>query len=46
VDTSEWTVETIDEQVAEVRGMYLRALGQDKPEKPKMVPRVVGSDTE
>jgi putative phosphoserine phosphatase/1-acylglycerol-3-phosphate O-acyltransferase len=46
VDTSEWTVETIDEHVAEVRGMYLRALGQDKPAKPKMVPRVVGSDTE
>jgi putative phosphoserine phosphatase/1-acylglycerol-3-phosphate O-acyltransferase len=45
VDTSEWTVETIDEHVAEVRGMYLRALGQDKPAKPKMVPRVVGSDT-
>ena len=46
VDTSEWTVETIDEHVAEVRGMYLRALGQDKPARPKMVPRVVGSDTE
>jgi len=46
VDTSEWTVETIDEHVAEVRGMYLRALGQDKPAKPKMVPRVVGGDTE
>ena len=46
VDTSEWTVETIDAHVAEVRGMYLRALGQDKPAKPTMVPRVVGSDTE
>ncbi len=46
IDTSEWTVETIDEHVAEVRGMYLRELGQDEPAKPKMVPRVVGSDTE
>jgi len=46
IDTGEWTVETIDEHVAEVRGMYLRALGQDKPARPKMVPRVVGSDTE
>jgi putative phosphoserine phosphatase/1-acylglycerol-3-phosphate O-acyltransferase len=46
MDTSEWSVETIDEHVAEVRGMYLRALGQDKPAKPKMVPRVVGGDTE
>ena len=46
MDTSEWSVETIDEHVAEVRGMYLRALGQDKPAKPKMGPRVVGGDTE
>jgi len=46
IDTSEWTVETIDEHDAEVRGMYLRELGQDEPAKPKMVPRVVGSDTE
>ena len=46
VETSAWSVETINEHVAEVRGMYLRALRQDKAEKPKSVPRVVGGDTE
>ncbi|MGB5630864.1 MAG: HAD-IB family hydrolase [Woeseiaceae bacterium] len=45
VDTSKWSVETIEEHIADVRGMYLRALGQDKPAKPKTVPRLVGSDT-
>lgn len=29
VDTSTWSAETIDEHVAEVRGMYLAALGQE-----------------
>ncbi len=28
VDTSKWTVETIDEHVFDVRGMFLKALGQ------------------
>lgn len=46
VETSDWSVETISEHVAEVRGMYLRALGQDKAAKPKAVSRVVGGDTE
>jgi putative phosphoserine phosphatase/1-acylglycerol-3-phosphate O-acyltransferase len=46
VDTSDWSVETINEHVAEVRDMYLRALRQDKATKPKAVPRVVGGDTE
>jgi putative phosphoserine phosphatase/1-acylglycerol-3-phosphate O-acyltransferase len=46
IETSEWSVETIDKHVAEVRGMYLRALGQAKTAKPKAVSRVVGGDTE
>ena len=29
VDTSEWSADTIDEHVASVRNMYLKALGQD-----------------
>ncbi|MEP5766650.1 MAG: HAD-IB family hydrolase [Halieaceae bacterium] len=29
VDTSEWTVAKLNEHVADVRGMFLRALGQD-----------------
>lgn len=29
IDTSEWTVETLNEHVAEVRQMYLATLGQD-----------------
>ncbi len=31
IDTSKWTAETVDEHVAEVRGMYLKALDQEKP---------------
>jgi putative phosphoserine phosphatase/1-acylglycerol-3-phosphate O-acyltransferase len=46
IETSDWSVETINEHVTEVRGMYLRALGQDKVTKPKAVSRVVGGDTE
>ena len=46
VETSDWSVETINEHVAQVRGMYLRALGQDKAAKPKAVSRVVGGDME
>jgi putative phosphoserine phosphatase/1-acylglycerol-3-phosphate O-acyltransferase len=30
VDTSGWSVETIDEHVASVRNMYLEALDQDQ----------------
>jgi len=37
VDTSEWSAETIDAHVAEVRGMYLRALGQDEPTPPRVL---------
>lgn len=32
VDTSQWSVKTIDSHVAEVRGMFLEALGQDEEE--------------
>ena len=46
VDTSEWSVETINEHVAEVRGMYLRTLGKGKATKPEPVVRVVGGGTE
>ena len=46
METSAWSVETINEHVAEVRGLYLRALGQDKAVAPKEVSRVVGGDTE
>ena len=30
VDTSAWSVETIEDHVSDVRDMYLRALGQDR----------------
>jgi len=47
IDTSAWSVETINEHVADVRDLYLRALRQDKVTRPKAVPRaVVGGDTE
>jgi putative phosphoserine phosphatase/1-acylglycerol-3-phosphate O-acyltransferase len=46
VDTSGWSVETLDEHVAEVRGMYLQTLGHGKATKPNPVIRVVGGDTE
>lgn len=46
IDTSAWSVETISEHVAEVRGQYLQALGQDEVARPKTVSRVVGGDTE
>jgi len=39
VDTSKWSVETIDEHIAEVRGMYLRALGQEPTLKPVRIVR-------
>lgn len=31
IDTSTWAAETVDEHVAEVRGMYLQALDQERP---------------
>jgi putative phosphoserine phosphatase/1-acylglycerol-3-phosphate O-acyltransferase len=46
VDTSAWSVETINEHVDEVRGMYLRALKQEERTKPESVSLVVGGDTE
>ncbi|QJB68047.1 HAD-IB family hydrolase [Parasphingorhabdus halotolerans] len=33
VDTSDWSVKSINEHVAEVRGMFLKALGQDTEEE-------------
>lgn len=33
VDTSKWSVRTIDKHVAEVRAMFLKALGQDEEEE-------------
>src|SRR5690606_30649605 len=38
VDTSRWSVKTISEHVREVRGMFLRTLGQseDDPEEAAM----------
>ncbi len=40
VDTGSWSVDTIDEHVAEVRGMFLRTLGQEEPALPRAVPPV------
>ena len=40
------TRETIDEHIATVRGMYLEALGQKPPPRPKMVKRTASGDTE
>ena len=34
VDTSDWTVETIDDHIREVRNMFLRTLGQPEEEDP------------
>ena len=34
IDTSQWSPKTIDEHVAEVRGMYLTALDQEPQSKP------------
>jgi putative phosphoserine phosphatase/1-acylglycerol-3-phosphate O-acyltransferase len=38
VDTSEWQSETIEEHVAEVRGMFLQALGQQETAPAKSKP--------
>ena len=48
VDTSDWSVETLDEHVAQVRNLFLRALGQDdsapaaKKKARKKAPRKAG----
>lgn len=34
VDTRKWRRESIDEHVAQVRGLFLKALGQDEADKP------------
>ena len=41
VDTSGWSVATIDEHVATVRDMFLQALGQDSGSDPKTPLKVV-----
>ncbi len=46
VETDDWSAETIDEHVATVRNMYLEALGQKKPPRPKVVRRTASGDTE
>jgi putative phosphoserine phosphatase/1-acylglycerol-3-phosphate O-acyltransferase len=46
VDTSDWTPETIDEHVREVRNMFLRTLGQPEepaPAKPAAKRRAAGT---
>ena len=44
VDTSEWSAETINEHVADVRAMYLRALQQDTESKKRPSSPVVLTD--
>ncbi len=39
VDTSSWKVETIDQHVAEVRSMFLDALGQGETNRPRAKPK-------
>jgi len=41
IDTSKWSRDTIEEHVAEVRGMYLRALQQDAESRTRAKPSVV-----
>lgn len=38
VDTSDWSSDTIEEHVAEIRGMFLQALGQAEDESPQALP--------
>jgi len=33
VDTSDWSVDTIDEHVAAVRNMFLKAMGQNESDR-------------
>ncbi len=43
VDTSDWSAETIDKHVADVRAMYLKALGQDGAPRVRSVPSLAAS---
>jgi putative phosphoserine phosphatase/1-acylglycerol-3-phosphate O-acyltransferase len=43
VDTSDWSAPTIDQHVAEVRGLFLSALGQEEPEPKPARSRKTGS---
>ena len=43
VDTSSWSVETINEHVADVRELYLKTLGQENAATPKAMPDVTGN---
>jgi putative phosphoserine phosphatase/1-acylglycerol-3-phosphate O-acyltransferase len=43
VDTSSWTAETIDKHVADVRNMYLKALGQSGEPRMRSVPKLAAS---
>jgi len=44
VETSKWSADTIDDHVAEVRGMYLRILEQDPASKIRSKPKAVLTD--
>jgi putative phosphoserine phosphatase/1-acylglycerol-3-phosphate O-acyltransferase len=44
VDTSEWSADTIDRHVSDVRAMYLRALQQDAESKRRSSAPVVLTD--
>jgi len=46
IETTDWSADSIDDHVAAVRGMYLDALGQDQPPRPKVVKRAASGDTE
>ena len=46
IETGDWSVDEIDEHVATVRDMYLEALGQKPPPRPKVVKRTASGDTE
>ncbi len=46
IPTNDWTVDTLDKQVAHVRGLYLSALGQDQPQRPRVVKRAASGDAE
>ncbi|MDJ0710961.1 MAG: HAD-IB family hydrolase [Woeseiaceae bacterium] len=46
IETEDWSTETIDKHVATVRDMYLKALGQQEPPRPKAVKRAASGDTE
>ena len=45
VDTSNWTPATVDEHVAEVRAMFVKALGQDEADPGRKKNPAVGTST-